>query len=205
MRGFLITAAVLSLSFYAASALGQSSATQALDRAYCDDLDETHTDYYECWLDQILSEDAASREVTTEESAQLDEMVESSGLIAAERRVGADATYGASQREYSDVETLLLLSKFVLSATLGATVATGATFGGWFLSLQMCPLSGAQGLECFFEPLTIGGTVVGGIGGVVLGYKAWQWAWQLGESPLPVSLSPYRHDDASGLIFSGQF
>ena len=205
MRVFLITSAALSLSFYAPSALGQSSEPQALDRAYCDDLDESHPDYYECWFDQILSEDAASSEVTTEESAQLDEMVESSGLIAAERRVGADATHGASQREYSDVETLLLLSKFVLSATLGATVATGATFGGWFLSLQMCPLSGAQGLECFFEPLTIGGTVVGGIGGVVLGYKAWKWAWQIGESPLPVSVSPYRQDDASGLMFSGQF
>jgi hypothetical protein len=202
VRVFLITAAALSLSFYAPSALGQSSATQALNRAYCDDLDESHPDYYECWLDQILSEDAASREVTTEESAQLDEMVESSRMIAAERRVGADATYGASQREYGDGETLLLLSSFVLSTTLGVTVGT---FGGWFLSLQMCPLSGAQALDCFFEPLTIGGTVVGGIGGVVLGYRAWQWAWQIGESPLPVSVSPYRHDDASGLMFSGQF
>ena len=56
--------------------------------------------------------------------------------------------------------------------------------------------------DSFYPLLTLGG--VGMIGAAI--YLARRNSRsKAGESPLPVSISPYRHDDASGLMFSGQF
>ena len=194
MRVFLITAAALSLSFYTPSALGQSSATQALDRAYCDDLDESHPDYYECWLDQILSEDAASSEVTTEESAQLDEMVESSRLIAAERSENAQARRVLRTVEFS---ALGGVGGGMIGFMAGLGVC-GLTIGGSLLDFDLDSVN----TDCW-PNFVVAGTLVGGIIGIPMGaIKGWR-ASSVGGTQ--VSLSPYRHDDASGLMFSGQF
>ena len=196
MRVFLITAAALSLSFYAPSALGQSSATQALDRAYCDDLDESHPDYYECWLDQILSEDAASREVTTEESAQLDEMVESSRMIAAERSENAQARRVLRTVEFSALGGV----GWGMIGFMAGLGGCAFTIGGIILNSD--PYSVSENVDCWAS-FVVAGTLVGGIIGIPMGaIKGWR-ASSVGGTQ--VSLSPYRHDDASGLMFSGQF
>jgi hypothetical protein len=194
VRVFLITAAALSLSFYAPSALGQSSATQALDRAYCDDLDESHPDYYECWLDQILSEDAASREVTTEESAQLDEMVESSRLIAAERSENSQARRVLRTVEFSALGG-------VGGGIIGFMAGLGGcalTIGGTLLDFDLDSVN----TDCW-PHVVVAGTLVGVAIGIPIGAKKGWRAYSVEDTQ--VTIAPYRYDDASGLMFSGQF
>ena len=148
MRGFLITSAVLSLSVYAPSALGQSSEPPRPEAR------DTH--------------------------------LEESRLIATE---------GHTVSEVS--QTRRVLSTVGFSA-LGGIV--GAPLMGMLFQLQFCPLGGGD-FECDISFIT--GAMVGGVIGLPIGGII-GWRASSGEDT-QVSLSPYRQDDASGVMFSGQF
>jgi len=174
VRVFLITAAALSLFLHAPSAQAQESEPQALDRAYCDDLEFGHPDLERC--EAFLEELAAEEEL-------LNEMVAASRSIAAERR---------------DETTAREVTIMVFKAAAIIVVIPAGVVGGYLGGVVMCNGS----YECLGSPEASLGAALGLVTGIVLAGKI----LKIGESSdAQVSLSPYRYDDASGLMFSGQF
>jgi hypothetical protein len=78
---------------------------------------------------------------------------------------------------------------------------------GWLVGFSACPDVGADAFMCLVHPTTVVGAVGGTIIGLYLGHLLGNRIRSGGaeQSDLPVSIAPYRHDDASGLMFSGQF
>ena len=169
MRGFLITSAVLSLSFYAPAAQAQESEFEGLDRAYCDDLEFGHPDLERC-------------EVFLEELAAEEELLNQ--MVAASRSIAAETT------DRSDNSSRAIVGGFVVGAPIGGVI------GLWF-----CPLGSDYIFGCAdsgFLGMAFGFGVVFSISEIVV-----QRSSSGGDTQ--VSVSPYRQDDASGLMFSGQF
>ena len=205
MRGFLITSAVLSLSLYAPSAQAQESEPLGGTRVqatpppqseiwvYCLVLEEGHPEEGVCgeWFEQLtVAERLDFQEWRAEEDAgNWDSIVEQYSLIAVERR-----------GEVTDPIT----GKRVLYTSVVAVL--GGVFGaptGFFLIAGGCELVGGGDayLGCF--PAGILGGLVGVVAGLGIGgIKGWRESSGGGTQ---VSFNPYRYDDASGLMFSGQF
>ena len=270
MRVFLITAAALSLSFYAPSALGQSSATQALDRAYCLSvwLEEGHPDLERCeaFLEELVAE---HRDEATERSVAVSRLTEverrgtrrNAGVLGTIAAVGGLGGVGFVGGVFIGTGACgVLIGDFEsLDCLFGggsAGAAVGALLGMYqgyrwarpnssngsssrdvdssngsssrdveqsdrqvieFLPYPLAIVGGLAALfgsdeigappyigdgDSFGPLLTLGG--VGMVGAAV--YLARRNSRsEAGESPISLSLSPYRYDDASGLMFSGQF
>ena len=188
MRVFLITAAALSLSFYGPSAQAQESDTQALDRAYCDSVELGHPDLERC--EAFLEELVAEEEL-------LNEMVAEPRLIAAET---TEHRENSLETRATDATTGNRAFDTSVGAVLGGVKGVAI---GYIVGMGTCWIVGAGDpyLGCDLTGLVWGGA--GGFFGFLIGAKK-GWRASSGEDT-QVSLSPYRQDDASGVMFSGQF
>jgi hypothetical protein len=210
----------------APSAQAQESEAQALIRAYCDNIELGHPDLERC--EGILEGLVAGEELALEElmymEAQADEerlnqMVAESRLIVAEHFDEAPERYEAPERSVAvsrltEVERGTRSNAGVL-LTSAAVVGVGGLglVGGVFIGAGACGvLTGdLESLDCL-----LGGGSAGAAVGALLGmYQGYRWARpnssngsssrDVEQSDRQVSIAPYRHDDASGLMFSGQF
>jgi len=120
--------------------------------------------------------------------AARDTHLEESRLIAAE---------GHTVSEISQTRRVLSTVGFsALGGVLGLPI-------GYMVGLGLCELNngGNETFGCELDGLA--GAMLGGVIGLpVVGIIAWR---QSSGEDTQVSLSPYRQDDASGVMFSGQF
>jgi hypothetical protein len=133
-------------------------------------------------------------------------LADEGGGDGADQPITTESSAPSAQAQESIVEGYRLVS--------ASTGTGGRSIGPWFgavlggvggvaiggtLGLLVCELAGG-GIDyfgCIFPSLTLG--IIGLPVGAIKGWRA-----SSGEDR-QVSLSPYRHDDASGLMFSGQF
>jgi hypothetical protein len=107
------------------------------------------------------------------------------------------ATEGHTVSEISQTRRVLSTVGFsALGGVLGLPI-------GFMVGLGLCELtnSGNETFGCELEG--VAGAILGGVIGIpIVGIIAWR---QSSGGDTQVSIVPYRHDDASGLMFSGQF
>jgi hypothetical protein len=188
----------------APSAQAQESEAQALDRAYCDNIELGHPDLERCEgiLEGLVAEEELALEELMYMEAQaeeelLNQMVAESRLIAAERR---DEAPEHSENSLATRATDPPTGFELVSAVLGVGVkwvAIGAVVG-----LVVGHVSGGNEYFGYEYGIAIGGSFGACIGIPIGAIKG--WIAYSGEDT-QVSIAPYRHDDASGLMFSGQF
>ena len=145
-------------------------------------LDRVYCDNIELGHPDLERCEAFLEELVAEEEL-LNEMVAEPRLIAAERRDEAP------EREPS--------YRVFKAAAIIVVIPAGGV-GGYLGGVALCRGS----WSCYSSPESSLGAFFGLVTGIVLAGKI----LKIGESSdAQVSLSPYRHDDASGLMFSGQF
>ena len=190
-RWFALCLLALSLSAVG-PAQAQESEPQILNRVYCDNIELDNPDLERCEV--FLEELAAEEEL-------LNQMISESRLIASERR---DEAPEHSENSLATRATDPTTGERVLRASVGAVTGGIAGFAlGGIVGFLGCELVDGGNGTFGCDLSGIGGAMLGGIIGLPIGAtKGWG---RSKNSDRQVSIAPYRQDDASGLMFSGQF
>jgi hypothetical protein len=162
---------------------------------YCLIIEEGHPDEALCgeWFDSLTAEERhAFQEWRDEEDYWVwDSMVDRAGLISVER---GGTPVSAESRVLSVAGTIIITGAAVSAGAVGGLVIYIETANcGWDSSCEATPTA----------LLPFAGALLGGVVGVAISRQIWRAPDDPRNAPL--SVAPYLHENASGVMFSGGF